>query len=212
MIPRTVEFVVFFWLLPLVVAAVPARYAPPIPILWVGAVVTLILLRRDPSFDRDLLWGWRRTASGLTGVLLRFAILGPLLAGFAWLMEPEHFLSFPRERPGTWIAVMVLYPFLSVIPQGVVYRSFFCHRYRDLFGTGPVMWLVAAGSFAFAHVVMHRWEPILITAIGGVVFTSTLLRRRSGALADVEHALYGDLAFTLGLGVWIYTGAARQGL
>ena len=74
------------------------------------------------------------------------------------------------------------------------------------------MCLVAAGSFAFAHVVMHRWEPILITAIGGVVFTSTLLRRRSGALADVEHALYGDLAFTLGLGVWIYTGAARQGL
>ena len=31
-------------------------------------------------------------------------------------------------------------------------------------------------------------------------------------LADIEHALYGDLAFTLGLGVWIYTGAARQGL
>ena len=48
--------------------------------------------------------------------------------------------------------------------------------------------------------------------IGGVIFTATLLRRKSGLLADIEHALYGDLAFTLGLGVWIYTGAARQGL
>ena len=74
------------------------------------------------------------------------------------------------------------------------------------------MWLVAGTTFGFAHVVMHRWEPVMITIIGGVIFTSTLLRRRSGLLADLEHAMYGDLAFTLGLGVWIYSNAARQSL
>ena len=82
--------------------------------------------------------------------------------------------------------------------------------------TGPwrLAWfvLIAATTFAFGHVVMHRWEPVLITFIGGVVFTTTLLRRRSGLLVDIEHAIYGDLAFTLGLGVWLYTGAARAGL
>ena len=74
------------------------------------------------------------------------------------------------------------------------------------------MILVAAASFAIAHIVMRRWEPVLMTFVGGLIMTRTLLRRRSGLLADVEHALYGDLAFTLGLGVWIYVSAARQGM
>lgn len=212
MVARTIEFVVFFCLLPFVVAAFPTRYAPPIPILWIGAIVTLLMLRRDHEFERSTLWGVSRIREGLPGVLRRFLLFGPLLAGFAWLMEPEHFLAFPRDRPGTWAAVLFLYPILSVVPQGIVYRTFFLHRYRDLFGDGKVMWMVAAVSFALAHVVMHRWEPVAITLVGGFIFTRTLMRGRSGLLADAEHALYGDLAFTLGLGVWIYTGAARQGL
>ena len=207
-----VELAIFFWLLQIAVAIVPARYAPPIPILWAAAIVCLILLRRSKDLDRASLWGARHVVPGLPGVLGRFLIFGPLLVGFAWLMEPEHFLSFPRERPGIWLLVMALYPLFSVIPQGIVFRSFLCHRYRPLIGDGPLAWLVAGATFGFAHIVMHRWEPILITVVGGVIFTSTMLRRRSGLLADVEHALYGDLAFTLGLGVWIFTGAARAGL
>ena len=208
----TLELLIFFWILPVVVAAFPRTYAPPIPILWGVTVLCLILLLRSKDFDRSLLWGTGGVASGLPGVLKRFILFGPLLAGFAWLMEPEHFLSFPRERPGIWLAVMVLYPIFSVIPQGIVFRSFLCHRYRPLIGSGPFAWIAAGTTFGFAHVVMHRWEPVLITVVGGVIFTSTLLRRRSGLLADIEHALYGDLAFTLGLGVWIFTGAARAGL
>lgn len=209
---RWLEFVGFFWLLPVLVAATPSRYLPPIPVLWAAAIACLILLRRDPHLDRRTLWGVAGIRPGLPGVLGRFLLFAPLLVGFAWLMEPEWFLRFPRDRTGTWVVVLALYPILSVIPQGIVFRTFVCHRYRPLFGDGVGMWLVAGVTFGFAHIVMHRWEPVLITVIGGVIFTATLLRRRSGLLADVEHALYGDLAFTLGLGVWIYTGAARQGL
>ena len=207
-----IELVAFFWILPLVVALLPARYAPPIPILWLAAIICLTLLMRSKRFDRGLLWGTSSIRAGLPGVLARFAVFGPLLVGFAWLMEPEHFLAFPRERPGLWVLVLFLYPVFSVIPQGIVFRSFVCHRYRSVIGSGIRAWILAGITFGFAHVVMHRWEPVLITMVGGVIFTSTLLRRRSGLLADIEHALYGDLAFTLGLGVWIYTGAARAGL
>ncbi len=209
---RAIEFTVLFVILPVAIAVAPARYASPIPILWVGAIAALLFLRQEQNLDRSTLWGLGGVLPGLPGVLLRFACLGPLLLGFAWLMEPEHLFSLPRDEPRIWITILIAYPLLSVIPQGIVYRTFFCHRYRDLFGNGVSMTLVAAACFAFAHVVMHRWEPVLITLVGGIIFTSTLLRRRSGLLADVEHALYGDLAFTLGLGVWIYTDAARQGL
>ncbi len=209
---RLAEFIVLFWFIPLAVAAAPTRSLPPIPVLWLCAIAALVFLRRQPDLDRSLLWGVGGVRSGLPGVLARFMVLGPALAFFAWVMEPEWFLSFPRERTGMWVAVMILYPLASVVPQGVLYRTFLHHRYRDLFGDGPWFVLIAATTFAFGHVVMHRWEPVLITFIGGVVFTTTLLRRRSGLLVDIEHAIYGDLAFTLGLGVWLYTGAARAGL
>ena len=209
---RGFEFVGFFWILPILVAAFPSGALPPIPVLWAAAIACLILLRRDDRLDRRTLWGGAGVAAGIPGVLGRFLIFAPLLAGFAWLMEPEWFLKFPRDRTGAWAAVMVLYPLLSVVPQGIVFRTFVCHRYRSLFGNGVTMWLVAGTTFGFAHVVMHRWEPVMITIIGGVIFTSTLLRRRSGLLADLEHAMYGDLAFTLGLSVWIYSNAARQSL
>ncbi len=209
---RWLEFIGFFWIVPVLVAATPSSYLPPIPVLWAAAIACLILLRRDPALDRRTLWGVAGIRPGLAGVLGRFLLFGPMLAGFAWLMEPEWFLRLPRERTGMWAAILVLYPIFSVVPQGIVFRTFVCHRYRPLFGDGVGMWVVAGATFGFAHVVMHRWEPVLITVVGGVIFTATLLRRKSGLLADIEHALYGDLAFTLGLGVWIYTGAARQGL
>ena len=209
---RLTEFIGLFWFLPLAVAAAPSRSLPPIPVLWVGAIAALVFLRRQPDLDRSLLWGVDRIRGGMRGVLARFLVLGPGLAGFAWFMEPEWVLRFPRERTGFWAVVMVLYPIASVVPQGILFRTFLHHRYRGLFGEGPGFVLVAAATFAFGHIVMHRWEPVLITFIGGLVFVTTLLRHRSGLLADLEHALYGNLAFTLGLGVWLYSGAARQGL
>lgn len=212
MLRRVAEFVVLFWFLPLAVAAVPTRVLPPIPVLWVAAIAALLFLRRQPDLDRSLLWGAAGVGPGLRGVAIRFVLMGPGLALFAWFMEPEWFLRFPRERPGFWAMVMVLYPLLSVVPQGILYRTFLHHRYRDLLGEGPWFVVVAAATFAFGHIVMHRWEPVLITFMGGLVFMTTLLRGRSGLLADLEHALYGNLAFTLGLGVWLYTGAAREGL
>ena len=111
-------------------------------------------------------------------------------------------LFFRVDKPGD----------TNKLQDHAILRSFLCHRYRPLFGDGRLMIGIAAVSFGFAHVVMHRWEPVFMTTIGGIVLTRTLLTRRSGLLADLEHALYGNLAFTLGLGVWIFTGAARQGL
>ena len=133
---RWLEFVGFFWIVPILVAALPSGFLPPIPVLWAAAIACLLLLRRDDRLDRRTLWGAASMAAGIPGVIGRFLIFAPLLAGFAWLMEPEWFLKFPRDRTGAWAAVMVLYPLLSVVPQGIVFRTFVCHRYRSLFGNG----------------------------------------------------------------------------
>ena len=47
-----------------------------------------------------------------------------------------------------------------------------------------------------------------ITAIGGALFMRTHLKSGSGWLADLEHAILGNVAFTIGYGQWLYSGAA----
>jgi hypothetical protein len=71
-------------------------------------------------------------------------------------LAPELFLNFPRSNPLLWSLVMVLYPVLSVYPQGIIYRAFLFGRYRDLFGSGYAMVLASAIWFAYVHIVFRN--------------------------------------------------------
>ncbi len=73
--------------------------------------------------------------------------------------------------------------------------------------TPTVLWLVSGIGFGFAHIVFDNWVAPALCAIGGLIFAHTYRRTRSLALASFEHALYGDLVFTLGLGRYFYHGA-----
>jgi hypothetical protein len=46
----------------------------------------------------------------------------------------------------------------------------------------------------------------LLTLIGGWFFAETYARTRSMRLVWLEHALYGCLVFTIGLGDYFYHG------
>ncbi len=47
-----------------------------------------------------------------------------------------------------------------------------------------------------------------MTIVGGWIFASRYRRTRSLFTVSVEHALYGMLVFTVGLGQYFYHGAA----
>jgi membrane protease YdiL (CAAX protease family) len=54
--------------------------------------------------------------------------------------------------------------------------------------------------FGFAHLVFGNiWAPVL-SAAGGLPFASTYLKSRSVMCAALEHALWRNLIFTIGLG------------
>ncbi len=83
----------------------------------------------DDTFHvrRELLKGfaWRH----LVWIATVFAIVGGAITLATIEIYPHVFLSMPYYRPMLWLAVLVLYPLLSVIPQELVYRTFFFHRY-----------------------------------------------------------------------------------
>jgi glucose uptake protein GlcU len=103
-----------------------------------------------------------------------------------------------------WVAILLLYPLLSVYPQEVIFRAFFLHRYAKLFPTGALTRLAAAVFFGWAHVIYGSYLAIGLSTLGGLQFVRTYRSSQSLRTVTIEHGLYGILIFTLGLGEFFY--------
>lgn len=192
--------------------------------LWVeclllfGVGPLLILLVRQPGILFLVLWGgglacWAASRGapggktvGLGHMLARFALCGAALTLATWALAPALFLSLPLHRPRLWLLIMCLYPLLSVWPQEIIFRRFLFHRYERLFGNQITS--ASAIMFGYAHIIFLNPLAVLLTLAGGLLFARSYAKTRSLKLTGLEHALYGCLVFTIGLGQYFYTGAA----
>jgi hypothetical protein len=147
--------------------------------------------------------GWTRKQQ--KQALLRFAAATAAIIIFACYIVPERLFSFPLHRPWFWLLVMVLYPLLSALPQEFVLRSFFFRRYGALFGDGAAMMTVNALLFGFIHIMFHNWVSPLLSVVAGLFFSISYRQHRSLKWATIEHALYGNMAFTIGIGFYFLT-------
>ena len=116
-----------------------------------------------------------------------------------------------RERPEILPYILVLYPILSAIPQEFIFCTFFFERYRRFFGDNWTMLLMSALVFAYAHVLYINWVAPVLGFCAGLIFAYTYLKTRSLALVSIEHALYGNMLFTTGLGWFFWGGSVAQG-
>lgn len=207
--PRLAEFIALYAGLPLVLFVWP-RPGVLIPGLIAGAAACITILRHDPAFDRRRLLGLRAIA-GHARSIVALAVLGAaaMFAGTAFA-EPDRLLWLVRHRPGLWAVIMVGYPLLSVYPQEVIYRAFLMHRYRVVFPRRWTMIAASAAAFGFGHVMFQNWLAIAMTFAGGALFAWRYDRSRSLAVAWLEHAVWGCLIFTIGLGSYFFLGAAAQ--
>ncbi len=202
---RWMELGALFGLLPAALAIFARGLS--LPVLFVAAWLCLTVLWRDPTFQRDELWRREQLWTWLRGPLALALAVGTLLAVAVYLVEPRHLFDLPRSSPLRWLLVMLLYPVLSVVPQELVFRTFFFHRYGRLFGSPWVTTVASAIAFSWAHIVLMNELAVLLTLVGGWLFARTYLRTRSLLATAVEHAAYGCLLFTVGLGRWFVTGA-----
>jgi hypothetical protein len=173
-------------------------------------VFFIIFLTIDRSFS------WRKTLGvgirlkDLASVVLIFAIAGPALAIFAYNDVPERYLAFPQRAYDLWLTIMIVYPLVSVTAQEIMYRVFFFHRYRPLFAGDPQAGIfLNAVLFSFSHIVFQDVTTLIISFMGGLLFAWRYESSRSFWTLCLEHALYGNLIFTLGLGKYFYTGVSN---
>ena len=202
------EFTGLFLVVPLVLYVWRRDFADRIIVtLVLVSVLCLGVLLLDPSFDRRRLWKVEGFGVALRCTLGRF-LPAAIVVGIVFaLLQPERLFEFPRGNPRLWLVVMVLYPVLSVYPQEIIFRTYLFHRYRDLLPPGWVTILVSGAAFGLAHLFFANWVAPLMTAVGGVLFARTYHETRSTLPAVVEHALWGDFVFTIGLG-WYFWGGS----
>jgi membrane protease YdiL (CAAX protease family) len=198
---RWIEMAGIFFGIPLLLVGdfVPR---PKIIVLLFVCICCLVLLLRDKTFDRSCL-GFNGFHNWRT-LVMRFAIIISFLALYTVLSEPGNVRAFLRHKPALWALIMITYPFLSVVPQEIIFRAFYFHRYGPLFAEKKLIVVTNAALFAFAHIFFKNWVAVIGAFVAGLLWASTYLRSRSLLVVSIEHALYGDFVFTLGIGYYFY--------
>lgn len=205
---RWFEFTLIFVSLPLLGFLLRAYLANwLIPALIILMTVCGMLLLSDPHFKR-----FRLTSLGQFSAVKRrlfsFFFLGALFSGmFYGIMNQENWFSLPRNSFNDWLMLLLLYPILSVMPQELIFRTYFFHRYKRIMPSKTVRIIVSASVFALAHIVYANVLAVLLAFLGGLLFSYTYAQSRSTFVCVIEHSLWGLWMFTLGLGEVLDAGA-----
>lgn len=169
-------------------------------------IFAIVLLTITPDFK------WRSLLP--TSLQLEWRALSIFLlisSGTMYLLiqviNPEQLFSFPRRAPEIYLVVMALYPLLSVIPQGIIYRVLFFKRYAALFPEIRYSLPAAAIAFALAHLFFQNVIALLLTFFGGLAFAWAHRIRGSFWTGNFLHIIGGWCIWTFGLGRYFYHGA-----
>jgi membrane protease YdiL (CAAX protease family) len=205
---RWLELIALYGLLPAlcILRIIPVHI---IAVLVVICICCVVVLFNDRAFDRSLLRlsvpdGFR---SSLAALLPAYAFASVALSAAVWAFHRDYFFYLPRHAPAFWLLIMVLYPLISVVPQEIIYRVYFFHRFEKLLPRRSIAIAVCALIFGLHHLVFHNWVAVVLTLAGGVKFALTYERTRSLLVVCIEHALYGGLLFTIGLGHFFASGS-----
>lgn len=202
----TLEFFVVFILLPISIYIFEISLNHlVIPILLIFVIICVIILFNDNEFDRTILYrlGDKKI---LRLIFIRWFIGIVLLPVGVYFFDRELLFSLPITNPLLWIMVIIAYPLLSVYPQELLFRVFFFHRYAIVFKSEFGIILASSISFGLAHLFFNNWIAPILSIVGGYLFANTYSKSKSLMVSVIEHSLWGDLIFTVGLGYYFYAG------
>ncbi|GEA11356.1 hypothetical protein KUL49_17310 [Alteromonas sp. KUL49] len=198
------EMTVIFCVLPLSVYMLIGEVASYLMVmLFSVGVICLCVLLVDKQFNRQRLVNWRFEKSQLISCLSWFIPLSVLMSISLYFIAPEEFMRWPMQETGLWLTTLIVYPIVSVIPQELIFRTFFFHRYKPLLPSKYTRWGVSTFLFGLAHVVYGNWIAVILSWCGGALFGYRYIKTRSTPAVVLEHTLWGSFLFTVGFGSYL---------
>lgn len=201
------EWLVLFVGVPLALALgwldLPGRFGK-LWVLFIAMAACLLYLLLNKNFDNRRLGGLAKIKLVWKGMLLRCVLCAALLFAAMLIFFPSNLFGLLHYNARLWLIIMLLYPFLSAWPQELIYRSFMFERYKPVFGQNRGMVMASSVAFSFLHVLYLNWIALALTLVAGYVFSINY--KKTGYLATpfIEHAIYGNLLFTVGLGMFFF--------
>lgn len=197
------EFAVLYFGAPLAIALfMPGHLLFEALALFSAAGV--FLLWRTGGFGwHSLVRGWMRVPRAeVAGIALAVLVAGLVILKIS---QPQELFRILRDRPEFLPVIWIFYPILSALPQELIFRPLFFHRYGALLPAGRGAVAVNAAVFSFAHLMYWSWIVALMTFIGGWFFARAYLRHGFPS-AWVLHAVAGNVLFAVGMGYYFYSG------
>ena len=110
-------------------------------------------------------------------------------------------VSFANEQDFNkyffFLVLLLFYLFFSVIPQELIFRFFFFHRYTGYFNKYELL-LLNSSVFSLCHVIYFDIYIFLFAFLGNLLFTVNYMKHKSLLLVISEHFLIGQTLIILG--------------
>lgn len=191
------EFLFFYVFVPFIAIRFLDGWLKIIPLLLI-ALFFYLILRKDPEFDKKILF--RLNRQHLRKSIPRIIIISILLVWFTFWIFPDLFFKYPFEDFEDYVITLFLYPVVSVIPQELVYRVYFFHRYKKIVPEKYLLMLSNAIIFGLTHWIYGNWVAPIATFLVSWIFIFTYLKSKSLLNVSLEHYIYGFIMFTVGFG------------
>ena len=195
---KKLEFFFIFFILPSAIFFLDSSIIVFLTLYLVFTLSIVILY-----FDKSFSFIYLRKKVDWKFIIIFSLIFLSLSFFYVILVDKDLLFIFPKTNFKLWLLVILIYPFLSVIPQEIVYRVFFFQRYFPNERSFYFLTLLNMIVFSYGHIVFNNVHAILITAIVSPIFTYAYLKK-SFFTCIVLHALGGQIIFTLGLGKYFF--------
>lgn len=195
---RLVEFFLLFFVMPLSLLLPYDFRIKGISILVAFSYLLFVLFKKTEAkfkLQKNIQW-----AAFFKRIAVQGAVIAVITTVFVWVMLPNALFCVPRSNLKLFVIILFVYTFLSVWPQEVIYRTFYFERYQDLFSPRKLLIFINALVFSLAHIMFRNTLVLVLTFIGGLLFAYTYVKTKSTVLVSIEHALYGNWLFTVGMG------------
>jgi membrane protease YdiL (CAAX protease family) len=178
---------------------IPLHKAIP---LFLVFLIYLFILIKHKKFNRKIFWF--NSFKNWTQMFKRVTVFFVLSVIAVIIFMPENLFIIPRTNPLLFTLIFIFYPIWSAYPQELIYRAYFYHRFSSVFKNERLLIIINALLFSFSHMIFNNWIAIVLTFFGSLLFSYIYKKSNSLMVTFMEHALYGNIIFTVGLGKYFY--------